>query len=104
MKFVRKKPKTKTYIDGNLVESYSTKATDEEIYNLNRKENNDENCGQRIVYRYKRDGTDQMVYPSVSAAARDTDTDRSSIRRCANGEYHSAGGYIWEWMEIECVN
>lgn len=100
MKLLKRKPQTETYIDGEKVEYYITKASPEKIYALSRKKNDGKNCGQKIVYRYNRDGTKQMVYKSIRKAADDTGVDRSAIRRCANGEYKTAGGYIWEWMSL----
>lgn len=99
MKFVRKIPKNETYIDGNLVQYYHVEATDQEIYDLNRKKNDDENCGQKKVYRYLSDGSKMQEFASVSEAARQTGIDRSSITRAANGVYYSSGGFLWEWAE-----
>jgi hypothetical protein len=37
-----------------------------------------------------------VVYPSISKAARETNINVNSIRRCASGTQKTAGGYHWE--------
>ena len=96
-KNVKKIPSKPTYIDGYLVEWYHTKATDEDITALNRKVNTDKNCGQKPIYKYSVDGLLLWKYSSVNQAAKLSGTDKSSIRRCADGKYSTANGFIWKW-------
>ena len=97
MKYLKKIPNKETYIDGNKVAHYYIEATAEDIGSLDRKENDDINCGQKIVYKYDIGGRPRSRYNSITEASYHTKIDASSIRRCANGEYKTAGGYIWKW-------
>ena len=39
------------------------------------------------------------VYPSVSAAARQTGVKRQSIQKCCKGEQKHAGGFKWYYVD-----
>lgn len=97
MKYLKKIPKTDTYIDGHKVEYYYIDAKPEDIASLNRKQNNSINCGQKPVYQCGSNGEPICRYESVTQAGERMNVDPSSIRRCANEEYSTAGGYLWKW-------
>ena len=44
-----------------------------------------------------------VVYPSTQEASRQTGIDDSSISKCLNGRYKTAGGYHWARF-VECTN
>ena len=52
---------------------------------------------EKPVDQYALDGTFIKRHDSAMKAARDTGVTNSSIGRCANGRYKTAGGFIWKW-------
>ncbi len=100
MKYLKKIPTKPTYIEDRLVKYYYIEATKEEISNMNRKISNNTNCGQKMIYKYSKDKKLLDKYSSITQAAKDNNVCASSIRRCANKEYQTAGGYIWRWQLV----
>jgi hypothetical protein len=44
----------------------------------------------------------RKVYTTIMDAAKDKNTDVSSICKCANGKRKTAGGFHWKYVEKEC--
>ena len=53
------------------------------------------------VYQQTVDGELIATFSSVIAASKATGIERSSINRCALGQYHTAGGYKWAYEITE---
>lgn len=51
----------------------------------------------RKIYQRKLDGTLIAEYETIAEASKATNTSRTSIITCAQGNYKTAGGYIWTY-------
>lgn len=49
------------------------------------------------IHQYSLDGNFIRSYSSIGEAAETVNGTRASIRKCANGEYHRAFGYLWSF-------
>lgn len=49
------------------------------------------------INQYDSDNNFIKTYDSITNAAKETNTDRSSISKCCNNKYKTAGGFIWKF-------
>ena len=42
-------------------------------------------------------------YNSLSNASRETDVNLGNISSCCSGRYHTAGGFIWEFVDLKNI-
>ena len=56
------------------------------------------------IHQYSLNGEFIKTYSSISEAAKAVNGTRSSIRKCANGEYNRALGYLWSFDKKDKIS